>query len=95
MAETQHDAGHDPGHDTGHDPQRGTRHDAGRDTGHETGRIAEAAGALRRALGGLEPSVYGAADAAALAEVLSRPNLRLLGARLPILSWKDWPFGVM
>ena len=23
------------------------------------------------------------------------PNLRLLGARLPILSWKDWPFGVM
>ena len=24
-----------------------------------------------------------------------RPNLRLLGARLPILSWKDWPFGVM
>ena len=24
-----------------------------------------------------------------------RPNLRLLGARLPILSWKDWLFGVM
>ena len=52
------------------------------DTQHDPRHIAEAAGALRRALGGLEPSVYGAGDAAALAEVLSLTEKACAAARL-------------
>ncbi|MDA8074122.1 MAG: hypothetical protein M0Z40_02610, partial [Actinomycetota bacterium] len=90
MAEIQHDPGHDsghdtqhdPGHDSGHDTQHDTGHDTQHDPGHDPRHIAEAAGALRRALGGLEPSVYGAGDAAALAEVLSLTEKACAAARL-------------
>ncbi|MHB1853311.1 MAG: hypothetical protein ACYCU6_14230, partial [Acidimicrobiales bacterium] len=44
--------------------------------------IVETAGALRRALAGLEPSGYSATDAATLAEVLSATEKTCAAARL-------------
>ncbi|MDA8316667.1 MAG: HNH endonuclease signature motif containing protein [Actinomycetota bacterium] len=66
MAETRHDTEHE------------TRHE----TRHDTERISEAAGALRRVLEGLEPSVYGASDAATLADELSWTEKACAAARL-------------